>query len=238
MTQTRLPVASRHFGRTIMLCIVLLLLIQAGLGLLNLYPFLFPPNQLFTWLLFLNRIPILSRIPVLVSFINIWTVGMAFSYFLAGWLSALYTTRGHSPRRARSKGALVGAIEGIGSVVLATLLLGGVLFWFIQRMQAQVEAACGAHPGHYCGLGFGLTVLIFLIKIVRPFLIANLLGIVLTPLGGVLGGYQRARTPQGEPPTPEEPGGKIWSRGAVAVFIIATLLAVLQGGIFILLPFN
>lgn len=247
MLQTPSHHASRHPGRAIILCIVLLLLVQVGLGFLNLYPFLFPQSQQATWLLLIRllpnnllseSIPALSINPVLRSLINMWTVGMALCYFLAAWFSALYTTRGYSSRRARSEGALIGAAEGIGSVALTTLLLGSALFWYVQTMRAQVEATCGSARMHWCGLGFGWMVAVIIpVEIVRPFLLANILGIILTPLGGLLAGDQRVRASrsQGEHLPSEEPVGSTWSRGAVVVFLIAALLAVLLGGIGILL---
>jgi hypothetical protein len=162
---------------------------------------------------------------------------MSLCYFLADWLSALYATKGYSPQRARNQGALIGAIEAIGSVVLAALLFGVPLFWWIQTMRAQTEAECGFHPGHSCGLGFGWAVVIILANIVRPFLVANFLGLILAPLGGLLGGYQRANRPaQGEQFTPEKSGDRFWSGRAATAFTILAVLAILLGsGLMLLL---
>jgi len=68
-----------------------------------------------------------------------------------------------------------------------------------------------------------------LIFFVPIFLGVNLLGLGLAPLGGMLGGYLRARVSAQSATLPEQPGeqGSARSGRGILVIIIAVLLAIL-----------
>jgi hypothetical protein len=227
MTQPYRSVAPR---RIIALSTVLLPLIQAGLWYLS--PRVYISLR---WLPGWYRAIIVFPYGLAPS---LWTIGTPLSYLLICGMSAFYATGGLDRIQAWKKGALVGTMGGIGGVILATLTLAVLFFWFLQTTGAQVRADCTLHPVHYCGMGFGWTVVILLSLTVRPFPAINLLGLTLATLGGVLGGHFRAGRLKGDRPAQEWPGekaqAKTGSREVLVVVIIAALLATLLGVSFIL----
>lgn len=164
-----------------------------------------------------------------------WLIGTPVCYLLISGLAAFCASGGLAPVRARKRGSLIGTIGGLGGAVVAALI--AVLVIILSLHDAQ------AHPtptSHFPG-GSGLALFGLFFVIVPLFLVLNLLGIALAPLGGMLGGYLRARLPRGSQSRKEWPAEQELARpqGVVlAVVIIAGLLAILMGVAFIVLAFG
>lgn len=161
-----------------------------------------------------------------------WLVGTPMCYFLISGLCAFCAAGGLVPVRARRKGSLIGTIAGIGGAVMAALIVALMIIWFLNGAQVHPPSASRL-PGR------GLTLFILFFWFVPLFLGLNLLGIALAPLGGMLGGYLRARLKQGGQSAQEWSGeqerARPWGVSVLAVAVIAVLLAILLGVAFIVL---
>jgi len=95
-------------------------------------------------------------------------------------------------------------------------------------------------PSRWSGPGLALVALFF--WFLPLFLMLNLLGISLAPLGGMLGGSLRSHLKQVGSSAQEWPGErereKPWGVGMRAVILIALLLALLMGSAFLVLTFG
>ena len=111
------PAAPRHPRRTfvlsVVLCIVLLPLTQAGLGYLS-------ARGQSPWY---------------------WLVGTPMCYLLVSGLGAFCAVGGLVPVRARRRGSLIGIIAGIGGAVLAALIVALLIIWFLHEAQAHPSSA-------------------------------------------------------------------------------------------------
>lgn len=126
-----------------------------------------------------------------------WLVGTPLCYLLIGVLAAFCASGGLAPLQARKRGAHIGTIAGIGGAVLAALIVALLLIWLLHAAQAHPPSA-----SRLPGPGLALFALFF--WFVPLFLLLNLLGIVLAPPGGMLGGYLRshlASRPLVQPPS-------------------------------------
>lgn len=96
------------------------------------------------------------------------------------------------------------------------------------------------HPSTISRLpGPGLALFALFLWFVPLFLMLNLLGAALAPLGGMLGGHVRALLKQEGPSVQERPGeqerARPWRGGMRAAILIALLLAFLMGIAFVVL---
>jgi hypothetical protein len=167
-----------------------------------------------------------------------WLVGTPVCYFLIGGLGAFTTVSGLVPSRARSKGAWVGFIAGISGACSALLIVAAFIIW---NFAISPQAASLFHPQAGVmprALYFGMTMpgsprvwlALALIFFVPIFLGVNLFGIGLAPLGGMLGGYLRARVSTQSATQLEQTCDQALAqsgRGILAIIIVAVLLAIM-----------
>ncbi|HEU4784508.1 MAG TPA: hypothetical protein VFS83_14300 [Ktedonobacterales bacterium] len=167
-----------------------------------------------------------------------WLVGTPICYFLIGGVGAFTTVSGLVPSQARGRGAWVGLIVGISGACTAGLIVAAFVIW---NFAIPPQSALLLHP--HAGvmpraLYFGMTMpgsprvwlALALIFFVPIFLGVNLLGIGLAPLGGLLGGYLRARVSPPSATLPEQPDEQAMARSGrrtLVITIIAVLLAII-----------
>ena len=118
-----------------------------------------------------------------------WLVGTPLCSLLICVLAAFCASGGLAPVQARRRGAHIGLIAGIGGAVLAALMAALLLIWLLHAAQAHPPSA-----SRLPGPGLALFALFF--WFVPLFLLLNLLGIALAPLGGLLGGSLRSHGKQ------------------------------------------
>lgn len=99
--------ARRRGTRSVLLCLVLLPLAQAGLG----YAAIRAPSP------------------------SIWLAGTPLAYLLIGGLGGLSATGGLAPTAARRRGAGVGAVGGLSGAVVATLVTAAFIVWELTTPQ-------------------------------------------------------------------------------------------------------
>ena len=127
-----------------------------------------------------------------------WLVGTPLCYLLIGVLAAFCASGGLAPGQARTRGACISLIAGIGGAVLAALIVALLLI--------RVLHAAQVHPPSASRLpGPGLALFALFFWFVPFFLLLNLLGIALAPLGGLLGGSLRSQVKQ------EDQAAQEWS---------------------------
>jgi MFS family permease len=118
-----------------------------------------------------------------------WLIGTPLCSFLIGGQGAFWAMGSLVSRRARRKGALI----GIGSVILAALILLLLSIWWVEDAQPSPHRIPLLNlfipPGIVYIEAFFGAFLVF-------FLIINLLSIALAPLGGMVGGYLRTHRSQ------------------------------------------
>lgn len=167
-----------------------------------------------------------------------WLVGTPICYFLIGGLGAFATVSGLVPAQARKRGARVGLTAGISGICSSVLILAAIVIWnFVSPPQpaSLLHPQPGVTPRL---LYFGMTVpgsdqfwlVLILIFFAPIFLGANLLGAGLAPLGGLLGGYLKARISPPSATQLEQSGGQEVARsrrGILVITVIAVLLAVI-----------
>ena len=166
-----------------------------------------------------------------------WLVGTPICYFLIGGLGAFATVSGLVPAQARKRGARVGLTAGISGACSSVLILAAIV---VGNIVSPLQTGSLFHPQAGVmprALYFGMTMpgsprvwlALALIFFVPIFLGVNLLGLGLAPLGGMLGGYLRARVSAQSATLPEQPGeqGSARSGRGILVIIIAVLLAIL-----------
>lgn len=116
--------------------------------------------------------------------------------------------------------------------MLAALIAAFLIIWLLHDVQVQPFSA-----SRLPGPGLALFALFF--WFVPLFLTLNLLCIALAPLGGMLGGHLRSQVKQEGQSAQEWTGEgertRPWKVGMFAVIIIAMLLALLPGIVFIVL---
>ena len=164
-----------------------------------------------------------------------WLIGTPIYYLLISALAAFWASGSFIARRARRRGSLIGTIGGLGGAALAALITALFSVWSLHT--AQVHPTPGSRlPG---GPGLALFGLFFIL--LPLFLVLNLLGIALAPLGGMLGGHLRAHlfpSSRSEQEWPaEQERARPW-RVVLVVVLIAGLLAILMGVAFIVLAFG
>ncbi|HKW20199.1 MAG TPA: hypothetical protein VJO13_02400 [Ktedonobacterales bacterium] len=167
-----------------------------------------------------------------------WLVGTPICYFLIGGLGAFTTVCGLVPSQARGRGAWVGLTAAISGACTAGLIVAAFVIW---NFAIPPQSALLLHPQAGVmprALYFGMTMpgsprvwlALALIFFVPIFLGVNLLGIGLAPLGGMLGGYLRARVSAQNATQLEQPGDRALARpgrGILAIIIVAILLAII-----------
>ncbi|HEY7342915.1 MAG TPA: hypothetical protein VH591_18725 [Ktedonobacterales bacterium] len=167
-----------------------------------------------------------------------WLVGTPICYFLIGGLGAFATVSGLVPAQARKRGARVGLTAGISGACSSVLILAAIVIWnfaILPQSALVLHPQTGVMPR---ALYFGMTMpgsprvwlALALIFFVPIFLGVNLLGIGLAPLGGMLGGYLRARVSPQSATLPGQAGEQALARsgrGTLVITIIAVLLAIL-----------
>lgn len=168
-----------------------------------------------------------------------WLVGTPICYFLIGGFAAFAMVSGLVPAQARKRGARVGLTAGISGACSSVLILAAIIVWNIVSPPPQTRSLLHLQTGVTPRLlYFGMTVpgssqfwlVLVLIIFVPIFLGANLLGVGLAPLGGLLGGYLRARVSPQSASLSEQPGEQTVARsgrGILVITIIAVLLAIL-----------
>jgi len=170
-------------------------------------------------------------------------VGAPACYFLIGGLAAFTTVSGLVPAQARGRGAWVGFIAGISGACSAVLIAVAFAVWYVA---APTQPTSLLHPqgnlmprSSYVATWAPMFPPIVIIFFLLPlFLGVNLFGIGLAPLGGMLGGYLRARVGPYRAVLPEQTGDQALAHsgrwilvgiiGAVllAVIVVAILLAI------------
>lgn len=164
-----------------------------------------------------------------------WLIGTPLCYLLISALAAFCASGSLMRRQARRRGSLIGTIGGLGGAALAALITALFIAWSLHTAQAHPTPG-SRFPG---GPGLALFALFFIL--VPLFLVLNLLGIALAPLGGMLGGYLRVhlfRASWSEQEwAAEQVRAKPWGVVLVVV-IIAGLLAILMGVAFIVFAFG
>lgn len=161
-----------------------------------------------------------------------WIAGTPVCYLLICGLGAFWVTGGLVPVQARRKGSLTGIIAGAGGAVVSALIVALLIIRFLNDFKAHPPSG-----SRLPGPGLGLIILFF--WFVPLFLGLNLLGIALAAVGGMCGGYLRARlTQEGQSAREwngEQERARSWRIGVVAVVCIAVLLAILMGVAFFVL---
>jgi hypothetical protein len=160
-----------------------------------------------------------------------WLVGTPLSYLLIAMLAAFCACGGLAPLPARRRGARVAVIAGLGGAVLAALIAALLIILLLHDAQVHPPSASRL-PGP------GLALLALFFWFVPLFLMLNLLGIALAPLGGMLGGSLRSQVKQAGQSAQEWPGEREQAtpgRVGMLATIIAVLLALLMGVAFIVL---
>ena len=163
-----------------------------------------------------------------------WVVGTPICYFLIGGLGAFTTVRGLVPARAGNRGAWVGFVAGISGACSAGLIVAAVAVWSIA---ISPQSASLLHPqgslmprSSYIATWAPIFPPIVIVIFLLPFFLGvNLFGIGLAPLGGMLGGYLRARVSPQSATLPEQPAEQAVARSRrriLVIAIIAVLLAI------------
>jgi hypothetical protein len=122
-----------------------------------------------------------------------WLIGTPLCSFLICGQGAFWATGSLASRRARRRGTLVGVLIGIGSVILAALIVLLMSIWWVEDIQVfprRISLPNLFVPPDIISIGPFLGVFLLL------FLVVNLLSIALAPLGGMFGGYLRAHRSQ------------------------------------------
>jgi hypothetical protein len=166
-----------------------------------------------------------------------WLAGTPVAYFLIGALGAFLAAHGLTSAQARWRGSLVGVSVGVGGGLIATLIVAGYAIWLIAApSQPQSDLALPHHPSPVSiisGLATWsptLPAILLVIFFMPFFLAANLLGVGLAALGGLLGGAvrgyltRRGASERWQPGVTEETG----SRGAnIALIVVLAALGAL-----------
>ncbi|HEY1390937.1 MAG TPA: hypothetical protein VGF38_20545 [Ktedonobacterales bacterium] len=166
-----------------------------------------------------------------------WVVGTPVCYFLIGGLGAFTTVSGLVPVRARSRGAWVGFVAGISGACSAGLIVAAVAVWALAaspQSASLLHPQVGGAPHVFYTVSSGSSLrfsLVEIIVILLPFFLGvNLLGVGMAPLGGMLGGYLKARISPRSATLPEQTDERAVAqprRGILVITIIAILLAIL-----------
>lgn len=165
-----------------------------------------------------------------------WVVGTPVCYFLIGGLGAFTTVSSLVPARARSRDAWVGFVAGISGACAAGLIVAAIAVWDLvtsPQSASLLHPQVGVAPHVFNAVSSGPWLrfpLIWAIVLLLPFFLGvNLLGVGLAPLGGMLGGYLRARVSPPSATLPEQPGEQALARsgrGILVIIIVAILLAI------------
>lgn len=164
-----------------------------------------------------------------------WVVGPPPCYFLIGGVAAFTTVSGLVPAQARGRGAWVGFIAGISGACFATLIAAALAVWYLATPTqptslADPQSSVMPHISNAAMMGPGLPPIIGVLILLSLFLGANLFGIGLAPLGGMLGGYLRASVSPHQAALPEQTGDQPLAhsgRWILAIIIGVVLLAVI-----------
>ena len=166
----------------------------------------------------------------------IWIGGTPLAYFLIGGLSAFSAVRGLPPAQASSKGALVGLITGISGACSLGLVVVAIAVWSIVTPPQPAslllpQTSVMSRLPYTAMVGPPLPPIVGIIILLPYFVGVNLLGFGVAPLGGMHGGYLRARfRRRGVIPSGQEgeQGRTQTSRGIVVVSIVAALMTILM----------
>jgi hypothetical protein len=151
-----------------------------------------------------------------------WLAGTPIAYLLIGGLGAFCVTGGLPASLARGRGAQLAVIGCLLGGFIAALMVAAIVINTIHTAQTQPPQPSRGIPG----LGFIIIIFVF----VPAFLVVNLLGVALAPLGGLAGGSLKATMLQGvqsalAPVGQQEPTSRTW----IVAIIIAVGLAILIG---------
>lgn len=186
----------------IVLCIMLLLLAQAGFGALSLH----------------------------MSSPWYWLVGTPLSYLVIAGLGAFSMTGGLAGAQARARGSVVGVLAGSGGAAAATLVAAVIIAVLLRTPPGSPSPAAAQYAIPPRVLVTAIAVpfpAIMLVVFFVPFFLANnLLGIGLASLGGWLGGWLRASLTAREAPTGEQAGGANVPVVVTGMVLLAILVAV------------
>jgi hypothetical protein len=164
-----------------------------------------------------------------------WAVGTPICYFLIGGMAAFITVSGLVPAQARGRGAWVGFIAGISGACSAGLIVAAVAVWSIA---IPPQSASLLHPQaslmprlSYIATWAPIFPPVVIIILLLPFFLGvSVLGIGLAPLGGMLGGYLRARVSPHRRALPEQAGDQVvapsW-RGILVIIGVALFMAII-----------
>ena len=165
-----------------------------------------------------------------------WVVGTPICYFLIGGLGAFTTVSGLVPAQARGRGAWVGFTAAISGACAAGLIVAAIAVWDLvtsPQSASLLHPQVGVAPHVFNAVSSGPWLrfpLIWAVVLLLPFFLGvNLLGVGLAPLGGMLGGYLRARVSPPSTTLPEQPGEQALARsgrGILVIIIVAILLAI------------
>ena len=162
-------------------------------------------------------------------------VGPPACYFLIGGLAAFTTVSGLVPAQARSRGAWVGFIAGISGACSAVLIAAAFAVWYIATPTQPTslsfpQSSVMPRMSYAAMMGPSFPPILVILILLPLFLGGNLFGIGLAPLGGMLGGYLRARVGPYRAVLPEQTGDQALAhsgRWILVVIIGAVLLAVI-----------
>ena len=165
-----------------------------------------------------------------------WLVGTPICYFLIGGLGAFTTVSGLVPAWARSRGAWVGFVAGVSGACSAGLIVAAVAVWDLvasPQSALLLHPQVGVAPHVFNAVSSGPWLrfpLIWAIVLLLPFFLGvNLLGVGMAPLGGMLGGYLRARVSPRSATLPEQTDERAVAqpgKGMLVITIVAILLAI------------
>ncbi len=164
-----------------------------------------------------------------------WLVGTLACYFLIGGLGAFATVSGLVPAQASSRGVWVGFVTGISGACSAVLIVGAIAVGYII---APTQPTSLSHPqiGVMPRISYGAMMgpvfppIVAVLILLPVFLGANLFGIGLAPLGGMLGGYLRARVSPHRIALPEQADDQVVApsgRGILVIIGVALLMAII-----------
>jgi hypothetical protein len=120
-----------------------------------------------------------------------WLAGTPLAFLLSAALGAFYALAGG--RQARQRGARIGLLIGLGGAGAAALVGGLLALWALTSPYPPATTTSDR-------LGRALLPFVLFFLLIPGFVVLNLLSVLLATLGGMAGGYVRARFSSTGPP--------------------------------------